>query len=124
MNLTEEQKAKVREAYSKLMPEEQEKLKKAFSKLNDEELSKVNGGFGLGDVVGMGEEIVGPIVNTMESFIDFLFGSSTSDVQGPKVNLEKCQFCGLLLPPTAMKDHMLNAHKEELVELIKQSGIF
>ena len=124
MNLNEKQKVKIREAYNKLAPEEQENLKKAFSELNDEELSQVSGGGFPGNALGRMQNMFEPFVNLLDEISDGIVGLFESDVSGPKVNLEKCQFCGLPIPPTGMRDHVLNAHKEELAEMIKQSGIF
>ena len=124
MNLNEKQKVKIREAYNNLAPEEQENLKKAFSELNDEELSQVSGGGFPGNALGRMQNMLEPFINLLDEISDGIVGLFESDVSGPKVNLEKCQFCGLPIPPTGMRDHVLNAHKEELAEMIKQSGIF
>ena len=124
MNLNEKQKVKIREAYNNLAPEDQKNLKKAFNELNDEELSQVSGGGFPGNALGRMQNMFEPFVNLLDEISDGIVGFFESDVSGPKVNLEKCQFCGLPIPPTGMRDHLLNAHKEELAEMIKQSGIF
>ena len=124
MNLTDEQKGRIKKAYGRLNPEEQENFKKAFNELNDEELSQVSGGGFPGNALGRMQNMFEPFVNLLDEISDGIVGLFESDVSGPKVNLEKCQFCGLPIPPTGMRDHVLNVHKEELAEMIKQSGIF
>ena len=122
MNLTEKQKIKIKEAYNILKLEEKENLKKTYNALNDEELKRINGGSG--DILDFVKEGVGHFGDWVLENLFFGIFSSDDKVQGPKINVEKCPMCNLLIPSSGLKDHMWNTHKEELIELIKQSGIF
>ena len=119
MSLNEKQKEKIREAYNNLAPEEQENLKKAFNELNDEELNKVNGG-GLLDI------LANTFGDALETIFDVFVDAHTShdEVTGPKVNMQTCSICQLPIPSGQIKDHLLNAHKDEIAEFIKNSPIF
>ena len=119
MNLTDEQKGRIKEAYGRLNPEEQENLKKKFNELSAEELNKVNGG-------GLLNILANTFGDALETIFDAFVDAHTShdEVTGPKVNMQTCSICHLPIPSGQIKDHLLNAHKDEIAEFIKNSPIF
>lgn len=119
----------IKGVYDKLSQETKENIENKFKELKDKELNQISGGSAIQPYADLFNWFVDTYkdfgewtIDGIKSIYDYFF--SSPEVSGPKTGLVQCQMCKHFVHKNNMTDHIINDHKDEITELIKQSGIF